>query len=55
MVINAEGFTLWTEHFKRLEEVVPAWPESALLTISRFLSMTGSSMILKLALSWKKT
>lgn len=55
MVINAEGFTLWTEHFKRLEEVVPAWPESALLTISRCLSMTRSSMILKLALSWRKT
>ena len=34
LAINAEGFTLWTEHFKRLEEVVPAWPESALLTIS---------------------
>ena len=34
MVINAEGFTLWTDHFKRLEEMVPAWPESALLTIS---------------------
>jgi len=33
MVINAEGFTLWTEHFKRLEEMVPAWPESALFTI----------------------
>jgi len=33
LVINAEGFTLWTEHFKRLEEVVPSWPESALLTI----------------------
>ncbi|KAI9467366.1 platelet-activating factor acetylhydrolase, isoform II-domain-containing protein [Lactarius psammicola] len=33
MVINAEGFTLWTEHFKRVEEVVSAWPESALLTI----------------------
>jgi len=33
MVINAEGFTLWTEHFKRLEEVVPAWSESTLLTI----------------------
>lgn len=39
MVINAEGFTLWTEHFKRLEEMVPSWPESALLTISRWLSM----------------
>jgi platelet-activating factor acetylhydrolase len=39
MVINAEGFTLWAEHFKRLEEVVPAWPESALLTISTCLSM----------------
>ncbi|KAH9021162.1 platelet-activating factor acetylhydrolase, isoform II-domain-containing protein [Lactarius pseudohatsudake] len=35
MVINAEGFTLWTEHFKRVEEVVCAWPESALLTIIR--------------------
>ncbi|KAH9173299.1 platelet-activating factor acetylhydrolase [Lactarius sanguifluus] len=35
MVINAEGFTLWTEHFKRVEEVVSAWPESALLTIIR--------------------
>lgn len=33
MAINAEGFTLWKEHFKRLEEVVSAWPESALLTI----------------------
>jgi len=39
MVINAEGFTLWTEHFKRVEEVVSAWPESALLTISRCLSI----------------
>lgn len=55
MAINAEGFTLWTEHFKRLEEAVPAWPESTLLTISGCLSMTGSSMILKLALSWGKT
>jgi platelet-activating factor acetylhydrolase len=40
LVINAEGFTLWTEHFKRLEDVVPSWPESALLTISGCLSMT---------------
>lgn len=39
LAINAEGFTLWTEHFKRLEEAVPAWPESALLTISRCLSI----------------
>jgi platelet-activating factor acetylhydrolase len=33
MVINAEGFTLWKDHFKRLEEIVPAWPESFLVTV----------------------
>ena len=33
MVINSEGFTLWKDHFKRVEQVVPAWPGSTLLTI----------------------
>ncbi|KAI0249989.1 platelet-activating factor acetylhydrolase [Lactifluus subvellereus] len=33
MVINSEGFTLWEDHFKRVEQVVPAWPGSTLLTI----------------------
>jgi platelet-activating factor acetylhydrolase len=33
MVINSEEFTVWEDHFKRVEEVVPAWPGSTLLTI----------------------
>jgi hypothetical protein len=33
MVINAEGFTLWEDHSKRLEEIVPAWPGSFLVTV----------------------
>jgi len=32
-VINSEGFTLWEDHFKRVEEMVPEWPGSTLLTI----------------------
>lgn len=33
MVINAEGFTLWKDHFKRVEEIVPAWSGSVLVTL----------------------
>jgi platelet-activating factor acetylhydrolase len=33
MIINAEGFTLWKDHFKRLKEIVPAWPGSFLVTV----------------------
>jgi len=33
MIINSEPFTLWKDHFRRLEGVVPAWPESTLVTV----------------------
>lgn len=33
LIINGEGFTLWKDHFKRLEQVVPAWPGSILVTV----------------------
>jgi len=33
MVVNAEGFTLWKNHFKRVEEIMPAWPGSVLVTV----------------------
>ncbi|KAI9507512.1 platelet-activating factor acetylhydrolase, isoform II-domain-containing protein [Russula earlei] len=33
LVINSESFTLWQDHFRRLKEVVPAWPESTLVTV----------------------
>ena len=39
MVINSEGFTLWEDHFKRVEQMVPTWPESTLLTIGARLSI----------------
>ncbi|KAK7060480.1 hypothetical protein VNI00_001245 [Paramarasmius palmivorus] len=36
LVINSEGFTLWRDHFARLEDVVKKWgPESKLLTLVR--------------------
>jgi len=34
MVINSEAFTLWKDHFRRLEGVVQAWPESTLVTVA---------------------
>ncbi|KAI0306841.1 platelet-activating factor acetylhydrolase, isoform II-domain-containing protein [Multifurca ochricompacta] len=48
MVINAEGFTLWKDHFKRLEEAVPAWPGSSLFTIvgARHVSFSDFPMLL---------
>jgi len=33
MVINAEGFTLWKVHFKRVEGIVQAWSGSVLVTL----------------------
>ncbi|TFY75815.1 hypothetical protein EWM64_g8198 [Hericium alpestre] len=33
LVINAEGFTLWKDHYARLLEVVPAWRGSYVLTM----------------------
>jgi platelet-activating factor acetylhydrolase len=38
-VINSEGFTLWRDHFKRVEEMVPEWPGSTLLTIGACLDI----------------
>ncbi|KAI0050253.1 hypothetical protein FA95DRAFT_1536850 [Auriscalpium vulgare] len=35
LVINAEGFTLWEDHFKRVLDVVPAWVGSNIFTIVR--------------------
>jgi len=35
MVINAEGFTLWEDHFKRLEEIVPDGRGAFLLPLVR--------------------
>src|SRR5271154_5219527 len=37
LVINGEGFTLWKEHFERLEIIMPKWaPQGGrLLTIVR--------------------
>jgi hypothetical protein len=39
MVINSEGFTLWKDNFKLVEEMVPAWPGSTLLTIGAYLDI----------------
>ncbi|KAI0065816.1 hypothetical protein BV25DRAFT_1978722 [Artomyces pyxidatus] len=33
LVINAEGFTIWKDHFQRVLEVVPAWTGSNVFTI----------------------
>ncbi|KAA1466689.1 hypothetical protein DENSPDRAFT_926059 [Dentipellis sp. KUC8613] len=33
LVVNAEGFTLWKDHYERLLEVVPAWSGSYILTM----------------------
>ena len=33
MVINAEGFTVWKDHFQRLEEILLTWPGSSLVTV----------------------
>ncbi|KAH9986353.1 platelet-activating factor acetylhydrolase, isoform II-domain-containing protein [Russula compacta] len=33
LIINGEGFTLWKDHFKRLEQLVPVWPGSILVTV----------------------
>ena len=40
MVVNAEGFTLWKDHFKRVEEIVPAWPGSVLVTVGTHLAIS---------------
>ena len=37
MIINAEGFTLWKDHFKRVEGIVPAWSGSVLVTLGKYL------------------
>ncbi|KAI0265829.1 platelet-activating factor acetylhydrolase, isoform II-domain-containing protein [Gloeopeniophorella convolvens] len=48
MIINAEGFTLWKDHFKRIEDVVPTWPGSSLFTIvgSRHVSFSDFPVML---------
>jgi len=45
MVINSEAFTLWKDHFRRLEGVVPAWPESTLVTVGAHLDVLSGEFL----------
>ena len=37
MVVDAEGFILWKDHFKCIEGMVPAWSGSVLVTLGTHL------------------
>lgn len=37
-VINAEGFTLWKDHFTRLQDLVRAWDGGRLITFGEAVS-----------------
>jgi platelet-activating factor acetylhydrolase len=56
-VINSEGFTLWKDHYARLQEIMATWEPQGrrIATISKTCFMLRHTLTSDSTFSWKQT